>query len=702
MLKRASAYLEVSGDTGKTKFYNVGDSISTQFVASLGTNSQSGEVFAIQYYGLDESTVSITNEILPRDTTIVDNKSVTTTKARTDNFGRVVVTGRIINTEGAYVRATWTSEQLEVRVDFNIANVPDQQPSLEVFSDIGSDIFYSVGDVIEVSFFAKIDGLPEAGVLLNITYSTDTLSSVTISNNSRTDVLGQVTVSAVAAKAGNAYIRAEWVAKDLSAEVRVNLVQDLAEATENKIYWVDHIDGNIRRSNLDGSNVEVVLSNLSRPVGIALDTTQNGTVYWVDFGSDKIRRANLNGSAVEDLVTGLDNPLGIALDVSNGKMYWTEFGSDKICRANLNGTAVEDLVTGLDSPEGIELDFSNGKMYWTESGSDKICRANLNGTVVEDILTGLDDPVGIALDVSNDKMYWVEQGSDKIRRANLNGTAVEDLVTTGLDRPYEIALDLTHGKMYWTDWTTDRIQRANLDGSVVENVVTGLEHPLGLALDLSFSTQPNPIISLSPEQADLNDDGVVNIQDLTLAVANFGATGTNTADVNNDGVVDIVDLVLIAAAFDDPGAAPFMGSLHSETAPTREDVTALINAARQLNLADPAFQRGIAVLESLLKALTPKSTALLPNYPNPSNPETWIPYQLAKDSKVTITVYATDGTLVRTLSLGHKTSGLYRSKSRAAYWDGKNEFGERVASGFYFYTLTAGKFSATGKMLIRK
>ena len=75
---------------------------------------------------------------------------------------------------------------------------------------------------------------------------------------------------------------------------------------------------------------------------------------------------------------------------------------------------------------------------------------------------------------------------------------------------------------------------------------------------------------------------------------------------------------------------------------------------------------------------------------------------MAKDSKVTITIYATDGTLVRTLSLGHQSAGLYRSKSRAAFWDGKNEFGERVASGLYFYTLTAGPYSATGKMLIRK
>ena len=98
----------------------------------------------------------------------------------------------------------------------------------------------------------------------------------------------------------------------------------------------------------------------------------------------------------------------------------------------------------------------------------------------------------------------------------------------------------------------------------------------------------------------------------------------------------------------------------------------------------------------------PKETMLLSNYPNPFNPETWIPYQLAKPADISISIYASDGTLVRTLDLGHKPVGLYQNKSRAAYWDGKNELGEPVASSVYFYTLTAGDFTATRKMLILK
>ncbi len=98
----------------------------------------------------------------------------------------------------------------------------------------------------------------------------------------------------------------------------------------------------------------------------------------------------------------------------------------------------------------------------------------------------------------------------------------------------------------------------------------------------------------------------------------------------------------------------------------------------------------------------PEQTTLLSNYPNPFNPETWIPYQLSEAADVSISIYAIDGQLVRTLALGHQPIGIYESRSRAAYWDGKNELGEPVASGLYFYTLTAGDFNATRKMLIRK
>ena len=201
---------------------------------------------------------------------------------------------------------------------------------------------------------------------------------------------------------------------------------------------------------------------------------------------------------------------------------------------------------------------------------------------------------------------------------------------------------------------------------------------------------------------DVNKDGVVNIIDLTLVASSFGKSGQNSADVNGDGIVNIIDLTLVAAAFGNTAAAPEVWSRHTEVTPTREQVEQWLHQARQMNLTDSTFQRGLLMLEQLLAILTPKETALLPNYPNPFNPETWIPYQLAESADVSISIYAVDGTLVRTLALGHQAVGIYESRSHAAYWDGKNAFGEPVASSVYFYTLTAGDFTATRKMLIMK
>ncbi|MAF80214.1 hypothetical protein CL629_04000, partial [bacterium] len=99
---------------------------------------------------------------------------------------------------------------------------------------------------------------------------------------------------------------------------------------------------------------------------------------------------------------------------------------------------------------------------------------------------------------------------------------------------------------------------------------------------------------------------------------------------------------------------------------------------------------------------TPPKTALLQNYPNPFNPETWIPFQLSKDSSVLITIYAKDGRVVRILDLGHLSADSYTRREQAAYWDGTNEAGERVASGLYFYRLRAGKYTAGGRMLLSK
>ena len=295
-------------------------------------------------------------------------------------------------------------------------------------------------------------------------------------------------------------------------------------------------------------------------------------------------------------------------------------------------------------------------------------------------------------------LYWTDTGTDKIQRANLDGTNVQDLVTTGLERPDGIALDLAGGKMYWADFGTDKIQRANLDGTNVQDLVTtGLRIPDGIAV---FISSPVPLpVPLVAE--DVNRDGVVDAQDLVFISHRYGQTGKNPADVNGDGVVNIDDLILVAAVIDQAPAAPAARSQIPKDL-TAATVNQWLTEAKLVGKKTPIYQRGIFTLEQLLAALTPEETLLLANYPNPFNPETWIPYRLAEDAFVTLTIYDGSGQVVRTLDVGYQSAAFYESRSKAIYWDGRNEFGEQMASGVYFYHLSTGDFSATRKMLILK
>ena len=263
----------------------------------------------------------------------------------------------------------------------------------------------------------------------------------------------------------------------------------------------------------------------------------------------------------------------------------------------------------------------------------------------------------------------------------------------------------------WDGTVKDMVPKQNiatLQGHTVNSVsfspdgttlASGSSDGTSILWDMSpYITPITPPESLT---GDVNQDGVVNILDLVLVASNLGQTGQNAGDVNGDGVVNILDLVKVAGALGNAAAAP---SLYPQALEmfTAADVRQWLTQAQHLKLTDATSQRGIRFLEQLLAALTPKKTALLPNYPNPFNPETWIPYRLAEDALVTLTIYNGSGRVVRTLDVGHRTAAFYESRSKAIHWDGRNEVGEGVASGVYFYHLSAGDYSATRKMLILK
>ena len=243
---------------------------------------------------------------------------------------------------------------------------------------------------------------------------------------------------------------------DAAGRVTGGVVWSIAlDVASGKMYWTSwFFTGKIQQANLDGSNVQdiVVTTELDFPVGIALDVAAE-KIYWTyhqydadteTYMNGKIQCANLDGSNVQDIITTeLGAPAGIALDVASGKVYWTVPETGKIQRANLDGSNLQDIITTrLVEPSYIALDVAGGKMYWTDSGTGKIQRANLDGSNLQDIITTeLVTPVGIALDVAGGKMYWTDSGTGKIQRANLDGTNAQDIVT-GLTEPISIALSI--------------------------------------------------------------------------------------------------------------------------------------------------------------------------------------------------------------------------------------------------------------------
>ena len=217
--------------------------------------------------------------------------------------------------------------------------------------------------------------------------------------------------------------------------------------------------------------------------------------------------------------------------------------------------------------------------------------------------------------------------------------------------------------------------------NTVKVTVTGIEETKTVSAIAKFPPIPQ----------DVNQDNVVDISDLVIVASVLGNEGAHlAADVNGDGLVDLLDLVSVARALRMSQRRP---SARAHETLTTAVVRNWLADAMSLENKDAVMMRGIAVLERLLAALTPAETALLPNYPNPFNPETWIPYHLSNDADVQISIYDTKGVLVRRLELGQQIAGYYTNRTKAAYWDGKNEFGELAASGMYFIACQPEIFS---------
>ena len=203
---------------------------------------------------------------------------------------------------------------------------------------------------------------------------------------------------------------------------------------------------------------------------------------------------------------------------------------------------------------------------------------------------------------------------------------------------------------------------------------------------------------------DVNQDGIVDIEDLVLVSNNFGQDTQKypNIDINKDGRINIIDLLLIAAHLGESCITSAPPTSLTASLAHIDSISEWLREAYQANDGTDVFREAIANLEALIDNILPQQTRLLPNYPNPFNPETWIPYDLAQDSDVDIYIYDIRGQVIRKIRIGFQNAGSYRTKEQAAYWDGYNSSGERVANGIYFYRLNTDHIKATRKMTILK
>ncbi|MCD6505393.1 DUF3160 domain-containing protein [Candidatus Poribacteria bacterium] len=225
--------------------------------------------------------------------------------------------------------------------------------------------------------------------------------------------------------------------------------------------------------------------------------------------------------------------------------------------------------------------------------------------------------------------------------------------------PINGQLWLTVGAMFSYYEFTQPISRRLTDGEWQEMLRSG-QAPRQPEWTSSFLL--SSLTDIPSERCDLNGDGAVDVLDLVSVAKAYGRGGDESGkcDVNGDGTVDILDLVLVSRAIN-------------------------------LRWAGAMVERIIA-----------GKPTLLPNYPNPFNPETWIPFWLPKDGEVEIRIYDITGHLIRNIDLGRKHAGLYMSVGKAARWDGRDNTGQPVSSGIYFCELRACGGVDIRKMILAK
>ena len=288
------------------------------------------------------------------------------------------------------------------------------------------------------------------------------------------------------------------------------------------LYWAD--GSSIWEANLDGTSIQNLLPAWEPTIGVAVDSSH---VYWINTNTGAVRRANLDGSNLQDLISG-DLALatgGVAVDASH--LYWTSYAggptAGTVRRANLDGSNPQAIVTGQAAPFGIAVDASY--LYWTNSGDGTIWRASLDGTSAQSTVQGEGQNSLFAVAVDASHLYWTNRSQGMVKRANLDGTNPQTLLL-GQNQPQAVAVGANY--VYWSNLgdQTGAIRQANPQVLI----------PNTAGPQLMVSVPPAPAkLGFTPSSYDYGEVTAGRPASQAFTLANTGATASGTLAVTLTG-----------------------------------------------------------------------------------------------------------------------------------------------------------------------
>jgi len=257
-----------------------------------------------------------------------------------------------------------------------------------------------------------------------------------------------------------------------------------------KLYWAEEA-GSIKRSNLDGSEVETVIFTGEDFAYLTASRSSKKLYYAIGSPTPQLWSADLDGENRELLATFDDANYvrGLGFEQDSQKLYWTSFhgyraGNGKVRSANADGSNVHNVLTLSDGyPYGMAIDHASNQMFWANTEQNTLERAKLDGTGRQVIGTGVSLTTQLAVDPAANKLYWIDVEDVKIHWSNYDGSESAVIASTGSRFTYAydsgIAVDHASGSLFWSDTSTDQIYRSDLDGSNATVIISGGLHNPG-------------------------------------------------------------------------------------------------------------------------------------------------------------------------------------------------------------------------------